>query len=138
MSEQTSSYSPQTQEEIDVLDKQQVKLYDDIRTCEKVKETIETEGWNKIILPSLNRMIVEELGGRLGNNWTYGRIQKETDSNNIWVSIGRKQALLEFHNHVYNYVKMIKTLHSQVAGIDEELKGEFTIPMMDIDMTKVE
>ena len=127
-----SEYSPQSNEEIEQLDLQEKKLYDKLRTCKQVRDVLNSSGWRNIILPSLDRMIAEEVGGKLGNNWVYGKIQDEKSTDKIWFHVGKKQGLLEFHNHIYNYNKMITILENRLKGVTEERKGNFQVPMMEV------
>tara|TARA_Y100000310_G_scaffold302043_1_gene339040 strand:+ start:71 stop:613 length:543 start_codon:yes stop_codon:yes gene_type:complete len=127
-----SEYSPQSNEEIEQLDLQEKKLYDKLRTCKQVRDVLNSSGWRNIILPSLDRMIAEEVGGKLGNSWVYGKIQDEKSTDKIWFHIGKKQGLLEFHNHVHNYLKMIELIENQLKGVAEDRKGEFQPPMMEV------
>ena len=126
------SYSPLSQDELSHLKDRESKLHKQLRTCTLVDSTLSSQGWKEIILPSLDRMIAEELGGRVGNNWTYGKISKATSTDNVWFRLGYKQGLMEFSNHVYNYLKMLEITKNQLNGIAQERKGEFEVPMMNV------
>ena len=127
-----SEYSPQSEEEVQLLDEQEKGIHDKLRICKQVRDTLSSPGWRNIILPSLDRMISEEVGGKLGNNWVYGKIQDEKSTDKIWFHVGKKQGLLEFHNHIYNYNKMITILENRLKGVTEERKGNFQVPMMEV------
>jgi|TARA_Y100000310_G_scaffold266281_1_gene277721 hypothetical protein len=127
-----SEYSPQSEEEVQLLDAQEKSIHDKLRICKQVRDVLTSPGWREIILPSLDRMIAEEVGGKLGNNWVYGKIQDEKSTDKIWFHVGKKQGLLEFHNHVYNHLKMIDLLENQLKGVAEDRKGEFQPPMMEV------
>ncbi len=133
-----NSYSMPSQQEQELLSKTEQKLYEKLRICRLVEETINTRGWQEIILPSLNRMIQEEVGGRLGDKWIYGKIQRTKDTDNVWFHIGAKQSLMEFHNHIYNYLRSIEIIKSQIRGIEAEKTGKFERPMMEVVRQKAE
>ena len=124
-----SSYSPQTSQELALLNVDQKKLFEQLRVCKLVKDLLADKGWKEIIQPSLDRMIAEEVGGKLGNRWIYGKIQKATSESKIWFHLGVKQGLMEFNNNIHNYVKMIDIIENQIVDIDKERKGEFETPM---------
>ena len=126
------SYTNLEPAEVQDLNQSKKKQFEKLRVCGLVKTLINSQGWQEIVLPSLNRMIVDEVGGKLGDNWTYGKIQTSKETDKIWFHIGRKQALLEFHNHVYNHLKAIKVIENNLKELNEELKGEFEQPMMEI------
>jgi hypothetical protein len=126
------SYHQITQGEQEILNDTEKRLYEKLRVCRLVEATLKTQGWQEIILPSLERMIVEELGGKLKDNWVYGKIQEANSTDNVWFHLGAKQRLMELHNHIYNYVKAIEKINGRLKQIEAERRGEFDRPMMEV------
>lgn len=97
-----------------------------------MEETLNTEGWKSIIGPSLDRMIAEEVGGKFGDTWIYGNIADSKSEKNVWFHVGAKQRLIELYNHIHNHTKMIGIIRNRIKDLEQDRKGEFAIPMMEV------
>ena len=116
----------------EALNKREQKLHKDLTVCKKVEQTLKTAGWKDIIEPLLNRMIVEIVGGKLGDMWIYGVLQKKGHTRDDWSFYrGQKHILIEFHNRVYNHLRQIAHLESQIEAMEEIEKKGFKVPMLE-------
>ncbi len=124
------SYEPLNQNDIDILNAQEQKTYENLRTCNLVKDVIDSEGWREVILPSLDRMITDIVGGKINGDWVSGKINDDSRQECLPYYVGYKQGLLDFHNHVYNYIKSIAINRSVINAIEKEKRGEFDVPLV--------
>ena len=108
------------------------KLYEELNTCQKVKDTMNTPGW-KVIESILDRMIVDVLGGKVGNEWKAGIIKEAKKDEERDYYIGYKQFGIDFHNRIYNHIVRMEALRQHISKIEEqEAKGEtYVTPMED-------
>jgi len=90
-----------------------------------MKETLATEGWVKIGFPLLNKMIHSITGVYQDGEWIKG-----LETGNREYDRGYVQALMDYHNRLYSYVKNIKIAESTLQVMAEAEKEQFTIPMI--------
>ena len=107
------------------------KLNKQITTCKKVKKILEDKVWAEIIQPLLDAMIEDTVGARRGNIYKNGHLCKPEGNYEYYV--GYKQALMDFHNRVWNYVESIKPLTERRKAIEKTLTGEvkYINPMLE-------
>ena len=97
------------------LDNKEKEINTSLSVCQKVKETVETKGWIDIIGPELDKMIVNCVGGKVGDRWYYGDISA-ADTNTEYY-IGYKHALIKLHNLIYNQVDGVARKQSDLEHI---------------------
>lgn len=123
------SYNPQEQDS--VFDKQLEKLHHDLTICHDVENTINTPGWKTIIAPTIDKMIIDVMGGKIGNNWASGTLDRARSDERREFYIGYKQALIKFHNQVMNHLRQIPILEKQIKQIEEEKRAPMRVPLED-------
>jgi len=114
------------------LQEQKQKLYRDISICEKVRDTINSPGWQEIIGPKLQKMIESMTGIRDENGiWNVGYMDRRP--NDLPYSLGYKSALMDFNNEVYNHIPAIEKAKASLVELDkQEARTETTTrPMED-------
>ena len=113
------------------LDKKEQNLANKKALAQRVKRTIESKGWQEIIGPLLDKMIKDTIGGKYGNRWSGGNIQRARDVERLKFHMGYKQSLIDLHNRVYNYLDNIKRLEQQIKDIHKERDAKTQIPMVE-------
>jgi len=99
--------------------------------CQEVKEYVEKDTWKNIIQPLLDAMIEDVVGGKRGDIYRNGALCKPSGDYEYFT--GYKQALMDFHNKVWNYVVSIKGIEEQIKFIEKDVLGEakYKIPMLE-------
>ena len=110
------SYSPKQAEKLH--DDSKKKLSKDIAICQKVVETLESPGWKDIIGPIIDRMIIDVVGGKIGDVWTGGKIDKARKDEKREYWIGYKAALIELHGRAYFHKLKLPLLQENLKGLD--------------------
>jgi hypothetical protein len=95
------------------------RLNDQLRAARKVDKTIKTKGWKDIVQPIIDKMIMDTLGGKVGNTWVNGAISKPDTVKESEYYIGYKQALIDFNNRIWNYKECIKTIQDRIKEVQE-------------------
>ena len=125
-----SRYEPDNQEYLQQLNDTEHKLQLDISLCKSVEATLNSEGWQKIIGPTLDRMIIDVVGGKVGKVWHYGELQKATNEDNKSFFVGYKQGLIKFHNQIHNHTRILKSKQGQLKAIDKDRNAGFNVPLL--------
>ena len=107
------------------LDVKRKKANELIRLGRLVKEMLATEGWIKIGFPLLNKMVHGIIGCYRDGEWVPGMSSDEEDFKR-----GYAQALMDYHNRLYSYVKHIKLAKSTLEAMESAEKETYTIPMI--------
>lgn len=123
------SYSPEQQDNL--FDERQDKISRDITICQKVKDTVDSAGWKDIISPILDKMIIDILGGKVGENWLSGKVDRARSEEKREFYIGAKQALIDFHNRVMNHVRQLPILEEQLKVLKQDRDKGYRVPMED-------
>ena len=117
-----SSYSPDKHKEL--IDKELEKLHKDLSICREVAATLSSKGWSATIAPIIDKMIIDIVGGKIGDKWCSGKLDKAKKDEMREFYIGYKQAMIEFHERVTQHVRHIEILEKQIAlKIEERSKG---------------
>lgn len=96
----------------------------------KIKETVESEGWGVLIEPILDKMITDALGGKKDGRWLPGTEKISNYTSDQMLSY--KDALIEFHNKIYDYMDYLPTWEAEYKQLLKENKEpEYTEPMGD-------
>ena len=124
------SYS-QGQSENNIFDERQKKLNRDITICQKVAETLNTPGWKDIIEPILDKMIIDILGSKVNGTWYSGKVDRARSEEKREFYIGAKQALIDFHNRIYNHIRQIPIIEEQLKELIKDSERGYRVPMED-------
>ncbi len=122
--EDDQTFKENTQRDID-------KLHKDANICRRVQATLETPGWKEIIGPTLDRMIVDVLGGKVGNMWYYGSLQKADDTDHMQYLAGYKQGLIKYHNQVYNHLRVLEAKRKEIVRLEKAKSAGYQVPMLE-------
>ena len=114
-----------------VFDEQAIRINKEIEICRKVVETIQTSGWQEIIAPLIDRMIMDVVGNKIGNKWVGGLLDKARKDERREYYVGYKQALIDLHNRIYAHETQIKIKEDQVKQLSDLKKKGFKQPLVD-------
>ena len=123
------SYSQEQQDKI--FDENQKKLLRDISICQKVKDTVDSSGWQDIIGPILDKMIIEILGGKVEGVWLSGKVDRARKDERREFYIGAKQILVDFHTRVMNHIRQLPILEEQLKLSKKDQEKGYRVPMQD-------
>lgn len=124
-----SDYNPQAV--VNKIENEQKTHYQKITDGTTVKDTLETKGWKKVIGPMLDKMVKDILGGKYFNRWSGGSLTKIRKDETLSYYIGYKQALIDLHNRIWNYVDQIEKSRKIIDKLDKEKERPFKMPMED-------
>lgn len=99
--------------------------------CEKVIETLDTDGWKDIIEPIIDRAIIDVVGGKIGDTWIGGKLDKAKTDERREYYIGYKQALIDLHGRVKFHVTEYKRLEDELRFLQTTENDNYKMPMED-------
>lgn len=107
------------------------KLNKQLEICRRVKDTIESDGWKNTILPTLDRMIIDTVGGKIGDTWVSGKLDraKKEERREFW--IGYKQALMDLHSRVMFHLQQLPILEDNLKELQKEKEERYRVPLVD-------
>jgi len=123
------SYQPEQQQVL--FDERQKKLSRDITICQKVQTTLNSPGWQEILGPILEKMILEVLGGKIGDAYINGRLDRARTDERREYHIGYKQALIDFYNRSFNHIRQLPLLEEQLKMLKTNYDKGTRVPMED-------
>jgi len=115
----------------EVIDTDIKTIAQKIQVCRKVKETVDTPGWSEIISPIIDRMIIDVCGGKLGDTWTGGKIDRARKDERREFYIGYKQALIDLHTRIMFHVKQLPMFEEQVQEKLKAKEDRFYAPLLE-------
>jgi len=122
-------YSPQ--EHAELINAEEQRVNKEISICQEVKTTVESPGWKNTIGPLLDRLITEVLGGKLGDTWVGGKLDRARKDERREFWIGYKQALIELHGRVMFHLQQLPVLEDRVKALQEDKKERYRVPLVD-------
>lgn len=123
------SYLPEQQDRL--FDETQKRLSRDISICQKIKATVESDGWKDIIAPILDKMIIDILGGKIDGVWLSGKVDRARKDERREFYIGAKQALVDFHTRIMNHIRQLPILEKQLKLSKKDQERDYRVPMQD-------
>jgi len=123
------SYSPE--EHAELINAEEQRVGKEISICQEVKNTIESKGWQDIIGPTIDRMIIDVVGGKLGDVWVSGKLDRAKKEERREFHIGYKQALIDLHGRVMFHLQQLSMLEEQMKMLQEDKKERFRIPLVE-------
>ena len=114
-----------------LFDERIKKVSRDITICQKVQGTLESQGWQEILGPILEKMILEVLGGKLGEGYLSGRLDRARTDERREYYIGYKQALIDFYNRSFNHIKQLPVLEKQLKMLKLDYEKGTRVPMVE-------
>ena len=87
-------------------------------------------GWEQILGPLLDKLIIDVLGGKQNGRWHNGalddkRLGDVKVTNLAWY----KRALTDFHSYIYAYVDPLDSYRAEYKQISEDLEAPKEEPM---------
>ena len=114
------------------VEKEIKRLNDTMSLCERVKQTVDTKGWQEIIEPLIDKSITDITGCKMKNGrWHGGLVDKARKDERREYYIGYKQALIDLHRRVYGYVDNIQRLKDQRDEIVANKDRRTSVPLID-------
>ena len=123
------SYCPE--EHAELINAEEQRVGKEISICQEVKATIESKGWKDIIGPTIDRMIIDVVGGKLGDVWVSGRLDRAKKEERREFHIGYKQALIDLHGRVMFHLQQLPMLEEQMKMLQEDKKERYRIPLVE-------
>ena len=122
-------YSPQEHQEL--VNESEKKTNKSLAICRAVKETVESDGWKNTIGPLIDKMIIDVVGGKIGDVWSSGKLDRAKKEERREFYIGYKQALMDLHGRTMFHVQQLPMLEENLVQIQKEKEERYRIPMVD-------
>jgi hypothetical protein len=123
------AYSPEAHREL--VSHEEKKLNKEIAICRAVKETVESDGWKNTIGPLIDRMIIDTVGGKIGDTWVSGKLDRAKKDEMREFHIGFKQSLMELHSRVMFHLQQLPMLEEGLANVIKEKQERYRVPLID-------
>ena len=106
------SYCPE--EHAELINAEEQRVGKEISICQEVKTTVDSKGWKDTIEPLIDRLIIEVVGGKLGDTWVGGKLDRARKDERREYWIGYKQALIDLHGRVMFHLQQLPMLEEQM------------------------
>ena len=123
------SYSPDNHNEI--LNAEEERLHKELSICAAVKDLLDSEGWKNTIGPTLDRMIIDVLGGKIGDMWVSGKLDRAKKEERREFHIGYKQALIDLHSRIMFHAEQLPLLKQRLKSVQEDKQLRYRVPLVD-------
>lgn len=123
------SYSPEQHNSR--IETELKRLNQELSICREVKVTLDSAGWKNTLGPLIDRLIIEVAGGKLGDTWVSGKLDKARKDERREFWIGYKQALIEFHGRVMFHSQQLKLLEDRIKSLQVSLEERYKVPLVD-------
>jgi hypothetical protein len=114
-----------------IVNKKILQLSKQRSICQKVVETLKTDGWKEIIEPIIDKHIIDVLGGKIGDTWVSGKLCKAKTDEKREYYIGYKQALIDLVGRIKFHVKEYQRLEDEIKSLSIEVEQGYRMPMED-------
>jgi len=121
-------YSPD--EHNSLINESEKKLNKSLSICRAVKETLDSEGWKNTIGPLLDRMIIDMVGGKIGDGWVSGKLDRAKKDEMREFYIGGKQSLMDFHGRIMFHVQQLPMIEDNIKSLQTEKEERYRIPLV--------
>lgn len=122
---------PYSRESGKLIVEEQKKLSKQIGVCQKVYLTLTSEGWRDILEPLLDRMIIDVAGGKIGDTWVSGKLDKARSDERREFFIGYKQALIDFIGRAKFHITQLPLLEEKMKQLASDLEPKFRQPLVE-------
>jgi hypothetical protein len=125
-------YSPDSQaEDLSRIDAEEQKTMKELSICRAVKEMVDSDGWKNTVGLLLDRMITDVVGGKIGDTWTGGKVDRARSEDKMTYYVGYKQSLIELHGRIMFHLTQIPLLEAKMKALEAERKPRYRVPMME-------
>ena len=111
-------YSPD--EHNSLINESEKKLNKSLSICRAVKETLDSDGWKNTISPLLDRMIIDTVGGKLGDVWVSGKLDRAKKEERREFYIGYKQGLMDLHGRILFHLQQLLIIEDNLKVLQTE------------------
>lgn len=122
-------YSPE--EHNSLVDEAEKKLNKSLAICRAVKETVDGDGWKNTIAPLIDKMIIDVVGGKIGDVWASGKLDRAKKEERREFYIGYKQALIDLHGRIMFHLQQLPSIEENIIALQKEKEDRYRIPMVD-------
>lgn len=124
-----SGYSPE--EHNSLINESEKKLNKSLSICRAVKETVESDGWKNTIAPLLDKMIIDIVGGKIGDVWSSGKLDRAKKEERREFYVGYKQALIDLHGRIMFHLQQLPMVEDNLKALQLEKEERYRIPLVD-------
>lgn len=107
-----------------------IQLKEDLKLCNKVRQTVSSEGWQEVIGPLIDKTIIDVVGGKIDGKWVSGYIDKARKDEKREYYIGYKQAMIDLYQRIYNYIDQIPLKEDEAKRMLES-PADKVVPLSD-------
>ena len=107
------------------------KANEDMTRCLKVETTVQSPGWQEIIEPLLDKMLMDIVGGKVNGKWYGGLLDRAKKDERREYYIGYKQALIDLHGRVMAFPNGIKQLQTKLENLKKSQIPRYKLPLVD-------
>ena len=123
------SYSPEQHQAL--VDAEEQRINQQLTICRDVQNTLETAGWKAILGPILDKTIMEIVGGKVGDTWISGKLDRAKKDERREFYIGYKQALIDLHGRIMFHIQQIPLLEEKLKSLQANKQERFKVPLVD-------
>jgi len=123
------SYLPEQHKAL--VDEREKRLNHDLSICREVKAVLDSKGWKDTLGPIIDKTIMEVVGGKVGDTWISGKIDRARKDERREYWIGFKQALIELHGKIMFHLQQIPLLEEQLKQLQLSRQERYKVPMVD-------
>ena len=95
------------------------RYFEQITLGQRVQATLSTKGWQEVIKPLIEKMIVDVVGGKQGDTWNNGLLSRARSDEKREFYIGYKQFGIDLYNRVQAYVYNIQVAENKIKEIQD-------------------
>lgn len=121
-------YSPEQQ--VDLVNESEKKLNKSLSICRAVKETIDSDGWKNTIGPLIDKMIIDVVGGKIGDDWVSGKLDRAKKEERREFYIGYKQALIDLHGRTMFHVQQLPMIEDNLKVLQKDKEERYRVPLV--------
>ncbi len=115
----------------DNLEEQKQSVFKKLEICRSVRDVCITKGWKSIIEPTIERMIVDTIGGKVKGIWKGGALAEAKTEGKQRFYLGYKQFGIDLLNRIYNHILSIKKLEHQIESLNDEINAPTIVPLLE-------
>jgi hypothetical protein len=107
------------------------RLHKEASICQEVNNVLESNGWKNTIGPLIDRMIMDIVGGKIGDTWVSGKLDKAKKDERREFYVGYKQSLIDLHSRIMFHKQQLFTITDRLSQIEKDKQVRYRVPMVD-------